>query len=219
MTFSAFFIDGKRAFCYTEYRIDNVRKSVIYGKENAMSDNKALLSQEEIDALVSFLKTKDKVGNEVLDQASIDRLVEILTDAKNEDNTVGGGRFYGNAVLSVEKDIAVQREQCTLLYEKDASNLAHIVCENSVTGMRYEITPECMSQSCLVESSGESWGFAIMPVLFDLAALQLQVRYTAEVFSKVCKDYAKLLYGSEKAELPNVYLPTAARVLDNIGKN
>ena len=47
-----------------------------------MSDNKALLSQDEIDALVSFLKTKDKIGNEVLDQTSIDRLVEILNEAK-----------------------------------------------------------------------------------------------------------------------------------------
>lgn len=181
-----------------------------------MSDNKALLSQSEIDALVSFLKTKDTIGNEVLDQSSIDRLVEILTDAKAEDET--GGRFNANSVLSVEKDIAVQREQCTLFYEKDAQNYAHIVCENSVTGARYEITPECLTQSCFVETLGESWGFAVMPVLFDLAAMQLQVKYTAEVFSKVCGDYAKLLYGNEKIELPNVYLPTAARILDNIGK-
>ena len=89
-----------------------------------MSDNKALLSQSEIDALVSFLKTKEKIGGEVLNQSSIDRLVEILTDAKAEDGA--SGRFYGNAVLSVEKDIAVQREQCTLLYEKDDKNFAHI---------------------------------------------------------------------------------------------
>ncbi len=183
-----------------------------------MSDNKALLSQSEIDALVSFLKTKDKVGNEVLDQSSIDRLVQILTDAKAEDGTGIGGRFYGNSVLSVEKDIAVQREQCTLLYEKDDKNFAHIICENNMTGARYEITPECLEQSCLVETMGESWGYAVMPVLFDLAAMQLQVKYTAEVFAKVCGDYAKLLFGSEKVELPNVYLPTAARILDNIGK-
>ena len=184
-----------------------------------MSDNKALLSQEEIDALVSFLKTKEKIGNEVLDQASIDRLVEILNEAKGAGESVaGGGRFYGNSVLAVEQDIAVQKEQCTLLYEKDDRGHAKIVCENVVTGMRYDITPECLNQSYLVDSTGESWGFAIMPVLFDLAALQLQVRYTADVFSEVCADYAKLLFGDENAELPNMYLPTAARVLDNIGK-
>ncbi len=184
-----------------------------------MSDNKALLSQDEIDALVSFLKTKDKIGNEVLDQASIDRLVEILNEAKPTEGSAGGvGRFYGNSVLSVEKDISVQREQCMLLYEKDTRGYAHIVCENTVTGMRYEITPESLNQSCLVESAGESWGFAIMPVMFDLAALQLQVKYTAEAFSDVCGDYAKLLFGDENAVLPNAYLPTAARVLDNLGK-
>ena len=183
-----------------------------------MSDNKALLSQEEIDALVSFLKKKEKIGNDVLDQTSIDRLVEILNEAKAAEPVAGGGRFYGNSVLSVENDIAVQREQCTLIYEKDGRGYAHIICENTVTGMRYEITPECLNQSCLVDSMGESWGFAVMPVLFDLAALQLQVKYTADVFSKVCGDYAKVLYGTETAELPNVYLPTAARMLDNMGK-
>ncbi len=182
-----------------------------------MTDNKALLSQEEIDALVSFLKKKDKIGNDVLDQSSIDRLVEILNETKANESVAGGGRFYGNAVLSVERDIAVQREQCTLLYEKDGNGYAHIVCENTVTGMRYEITPECLNQSSLVENTGESWGYAIMPVLFDLAAMQLQVKYSADVFSNVCGDYAKVVYGDENAVLPNVYLPTAARVLDNIG--
>ena len=183
-----------------------------------MVDNKTLLSQEEIDALVSFLKRKEKIGNDVLDQASIDRLVEILTGAKSNDDTVAGrGRFYGNTVLSVEKDIAVQREQCTLLYEKDEKNYVHVVCENVVTGARYEITPECLNRSCLVENTGETWGYAIMPVLFDLAAMQLQVKYSAEVFSKVCSDYAGLLFGKPNVELPNVYLPTASRMLEHIG--
>ncbi|MDD5900272.1 MAG: hypothetical protein PUC73_05165 [Lachnospiraceae bacterium] len=184
-----------------------------------MSDNKALLSQEEIDALVGFLKTKDKITNDVLDQGSIDRLVEMLNGARtNDGSNAGKGRFFGNSVLSVEKDIAVQREQCRLLYEKDGDGYAHIVCENFVTGIRYEITPECLNQSCLVESTGEGWGFAIMPVLFDLAAMQLQVKYSGEVFAKVCNDYGKLLFGKEDVELPNAYLPTAARVLDNIVK-
>lgn len=184
-----------------------------------MSDNKALLSQDEIDALVSFLKKKEKVGNEVLDQTSIDRLVEILNEAKaNEEAAAVSGRFYGSSVLSVEQDIAVQKEQCTLLYEKDNKNCAHIICENVVTGMRYEITPECLNQSCLVESAGESWGFAIMPVLFDFAAMQLQVKYSRDVFAKVCADYAEVIYGSADVNLPNVYLPTAARILDNMDK-
>lgn len=183
-----------------------------------MVDNKTLLSQEEIDALVSFLKRKEKIGNDVLDQASIDRLVEILTGAKSSDDpTVGRGRFFGNTVLSVEKDIAVQKEQCTLLYEKDEKNYVHVICENVVTGARYEITPECLNRSCLVENTGETWGYAIMPVLFDLAAMQLQVKYSAEVFSKVCSDYAGLLFGKPNMELPNVYLPTASRMLEHIG--
>ena len=73
-----------------------------------MTDNKALLSQDEIDALVSFLKTKEKIGNEVLDQTSIDRLVEILNEAKASEAAANSGRFNGNSVLLAEKDIAIQ---------------------------------------------------------------------------------------------------------------
>lgn len=183
-----------------------------------MSDNKALLSQDEIDALVSFLKTKDKIGNEVLDQTSIDRLVEILNEAKENEAVMVNGLFYGNSVLSVERDIAVQREQCTLLYEKDDKNYVRIVCANVVTGVRYEITPESLNQSCLAESRGESWGYAVMPALFDLVAMQLQVTYTEDVFSEVCSDYAKLVFGESNANLPGIYLPTAARVPNNMNK-
>lgn len=183
-----------------------------------MADNKALLSQEEIDALVSFLKTKEKIGNEILDQASIDRLVEILTEAKTDESVASSGRFNGSVVLSLEKDIAVQREQCTLLYEKDAAGYAHVVCENYVTGTRYEITPDSLEQSGLIESTGGEWGYGIMPVLFDLVAIKLQVKYSAETFARVCGDYATLLFGSAGATLPNIYLPTAARMLVNMEK-
>jgi len=187
-----------------------------------MAENRALLSQDEIDALVNFLTTKETVGNEVLDQSSIDRLVRVLSDQKlTEDATIyadGKGFFSANSVLSVEKDIAVQREQCTLLYEKDAGGFAHIICANRVTGARYEITPDCLNQKSLVETTGERWGRAVMPLLFDLAAMQLQVKYSAEVFGIVCSDFAQVMFGDEKVQLPNVYLPTAARVLENIGQ-
>ncbi|MDE7298209.1 MAG: hypothetical protein K2N94_05195, partial [Lachnospiraceae bacterium] len=44
-----------------------------------MSDNMALLSQEEIDTLLDFLtQQKSRVGNEVMDQESIDRLISLL---------------------------------------------------------------------------------------------------------------------------------------------
>lgn len=215
------YIDGEVVFWYTlnKYWV-LIQSSVLRGKETGMAENRALLSQDEIDALVSFLTMKESVGNEVLDQQSIDRLVKVLSEQKNETEDAKekeAGRFLGNAVLSVETDIAVQREQCMLLYEKDAQDMAHILCVNRITGVRYEITPECLQQASLVESSEESWGRAVVPVLFDLAAMQLQVKYTAEVFSKVCGDYARIVFGNETAQLPNIYLPTAARVLENIG--
>lgn len=183
--------------------------------------SQALLSQEEIDALVNFLTSNRKVSNEVLDQESIDRLIKILSDSKFLEKPDTGNRaerFDTNSVLLVEKDIALQREQCMLLYEKDEKGDAHIRCVNCVTGVKHEITPECLDQSSLVESTGESWGRAVMPVLFDLVAVQLQVKYTAEIFSKVCADFAEIMYGDAEMRIPNVYLPSAARILENIGK-
>lgn len=186
-----------------------------------MNENKVLLTQKEIDALVDFLTTKEKVGNEVLDQASIDRLIKVLTDSRLMERAgaeVSAEYFFANSVLSIEKDIAVQRKQCTLLYEKDAEGYAHVLCVNRVTGMKYEITPECLNQLNLVESKGEGWGRAVMPFLFDLAAMQLQIKYTAETFAAVCGDFATLMYGDAGIQLPNVYLPSAARLLENIKK-
>ena len=45
-----------------------------------MSENMALLSQNEIDALVKFLLEKQNIKSGVLDQGSIDRLVNVLQD-------------------------------------------------------------------------------------------------------------------------------------------
>lgn len=184
-----------------------------------MNESRTLLSQEEIDALVTFLTSKKKVGNEVLDQESIDRLIQFLSDSRLMEKAgteVSTGHLFANSVLSIEKDIAVQRNQCTLTYEKDEKGYTHILCANRVTGVKYEITPDCLNQPKLVESTGECWGRAVMPLLFDLAAMQLQVKYTAEVFSAVCGDFAELMYGDRDAHLPDVYLPSAARVLENI---
>lgn len=184
-----------------------------------MNESRTLLSQKEIDVLVSFLTTKEKVGNEVLDQASIDRLIKVLTDSRLMERAgaeVSAEYFFANSVLSIEKDIAIQRKQCMLLYEKDAKGYAHVLCANRVSGVKYEITPECLNQLNLVESKGEGWGRAVMPLLFDLAAMQLQVKYTAETFAEVCRDFALLMYGDAGTQLPNVYLPSAARLLENI---
>ena len=47
-----------------------------------MNQNMALLSQTEIDTLLNFLQ-KSKVGEEVMDQSSIDRLINLLqTDSR-----------------------------------------------------------------------------------------------------------------------------------------
>ena len=60
-----------------------------------MADSKALLSQNEIDALVSFLTTQEEsVDKSILSQESIDKLIDMvnhgmdphgLLDDKNED--------------------------------------------------------------------------------------------------------------------------------------
>lgn len=183
-----------------------------------MAENRALLSQNEIDALVNFLTTKETVGNEVLDQSSIDRLVTALSEGRlmqKQEQSDGLGRFSGESALYVEQDIATQTSQCELCYEKDDNGMAHVVCVNRVTGVRYEITPETLNRRTLVQNPEENWGRAVMPVLFDLVAMQLRVRYTTATFSEVCEDFAKVMFGEEKKELPNVYLPTASRVLEN----
>ncbi len=52
-----------------------------------MAESKALLSQSEIDALVSFLSSqKDSIENDVMNQESIDKLIGMLNSGFDLNN-------------------------------------------------------------------------------------------------------------------------------------
>ena len=190
-----------------------------------MSENMALLSQNEIDALVKFLLEKQNVQGSVLDQASIDRLVDVLQDKHlirkmniiNEDSDLSTVTKPVNQLLLLEgeTDPFVQANNYCLLFEQDENGMVQVVCQHVINRKRYAITPECMEQSRFVEEES-SWGRTISPIMFDTLAGMLRVQYTKETFFKVCECFAEVVYGDKNSEIPKIYMPNANKLVKHM---
>lgn len=189
-----------------------------------MSDNFTLLSQNEIDTLLDFLvKQKEKFGNEVMDQASIDRLISLLhTDGENEikfDEVVPETKNDANALLVIGDfgSIAEQQGKCVLDCIRDEkTGYMRIVCRNNENGKEYSITPNCMEQLRYVNGDSSEWGYAVPPLTFDKIAVLLSVKYTKKAFDEVSRSFAKCMYGDEEASIAELYMPTAQQLVKHM---
>jgi len=208
-------------FKYEIYNIGNSR-----GKDGSSfmsKQNMALLSQSEIDTLISFLSTeKDKngVGSEVLSQDSIDKLINIIKSgsvaehkfqmhlpiAMTDDEKIIA--FFSSADDTYSKTAAYE-----LLFEKKGSQV-NICGKNKESGALVPIRP------CdIVEASSadeDSWGKCIMPAVFDQVAGFLHLKYTQDTMDEVCAVFAKVMYGKADAKIPKVYLPTEGSAFRNL---
>ena len=187
-----------------------------------MSENMALLSQEEIDTLIEFIlenSGKGEVG-EVLDQKSIDKLIMLLkAGPKNklrfdaETPYVVGKAFL---VLDGNADAAEQRKNCTLECRINPNNgYAQVVCINKALNKEYILTPTCLESLQYVKDDAE-WGYAVPPLTFDKIASLLDVKYTKAAFDYVCELYAKKMYGDGKHEVSSIYMPSANALIQHL---
>lgn len=190
-----------------------------------MGDDRTLLSQEEVDALLTFIlrNSADVVASEVMDQKSIDKLVKALQGsggdkAAYENQPVTLKSVFASAYpMIVLKDEAnVEKPELLVLeYRKEDSGVK-IFCRHIVTEKTYEITPGMLDGMRYIIDDEATWGNFIPPVTFDRLALILKVRYTRETFTAVCKDFAKALYGNEDTLLPDIYMPMAKCVMEHM---
>lgn len=190
-----------------------------------MSDM-ALLSQNEIDALVKFLLEKQNIkSGVVLDQGSIDRLVNVLQD-KTFIQKMGGvtEEPMQNAttkavaqllLLEGEQDIVAQQANYELIFECDAEGMIQVVCQSRLSAKRHVITPSCLEQSRYIEEES-IWGKTISPIVFDTISGMLHIRYSKETFLRVCDCFAEVVYGNKNAEIPSFYMPNAASLMQHM---
>ena len=185
--------------------------------------NMALLSQNEIDTLISFLsgeKDKSGVGSEVLSQDSIDKLISLIktgnavsdqfkvhlpvSTSENEKIIA----FFKNADKSYSDSAAYE-----LLFEKKRGKIS-VSGKNTQSGALVPIRPCDVADGA--PTSEDNWGACIMPAMFDLIATYFHIKYTKDTMDAVCSVFAKVMFGKEDAVIPAVYLPAKDSAGNNI---
>lgn len=189
--------------------------------EDIMIENKALLSQSEIDTLISFIL--DNAGKategEVLDQISIDKLVAILKAGPANrfrfDSAVPA--VNGTAFIEIEgmTDSAELRKDCLLEAGIDSEGNVVIKCINKKEEKECIITPLCYENMKYINDDSR-WGFAVPPVTFGRLAVLFDLKYSRNSYDCICERFAEIMYGDKKHKIAEIYMPAAEVVVKYI---
>lgn len=179
-----------------------------------MYDNMALLSQEEIDTLLQFLFDQKKdVTGEVMDQASIDKLISILrADQKRSihfDSQLTRLASKSSAIIKLELPNGLAQSSLSLSFEVYGDGYLKAAAVSSDGGASYAITPNCFDKFRYIANDKSEWGRFLPPVTFDSIAGLLNIKYTKDTFDKVCRTFAKNMCNNEESQVPAVFMPSA----------
>lgn len=173
----------------------------------------SLLSQEEIDVLVTFLTAKkSSVNSDVLSQQSIDKLIYLIT---NDRQRIMRDLF--DPLASIDPELLIKlnfrknnEEHCELRYDMDENTgFIKLTAFNPETGAALELTP-----NTLAENDTKDWGTCISPSLFNRLARALSLKYTTETHEKVCANFAKVIYGDPEHPISEIHLPVNNNLLE-----
>lgn len=183
--------------------------------------NLTLLTQVEIDTLISFLvDKKQNIQNEVLSQESIDKLIYLI---QNNDayklrldamNLVEG--FAGKKLLRKSGFYENKEQTGRLVAEiSEETGYLELFALNADTEKRIKITPENFSNLNLEENESQ-WGYVIAPTFFDEIAEAFELKYSKEMLDFVCAAYAEKNYGDRQMQIPSAFLPESKNILSNL---
>jgi hypothetical protein len=197
---------------------NEVYMTVVNERGKFMVDNKALLSQCEVDTLVNFLlEQKNGLQGAVLTQESIDKLVLLLSNEdinllKFDINTNVPGTETDELISNlIQYDKALTYELCCGIN----NNRIELIAINKESKISLRVTPKCLETMSIVNDNS-NWGSCIEPILFDKIASIFHFKYTKATLESVNRLFASKMYGSEDYVLPTIYLPSTASVLQNL---
>ncbi|MEE3392163.1 MAG: hypothetical protein VZR00_01750 [Lachnospiraceae bacterium] len=173
----------------------------------------SLLSQQEIDALVSFLDNKkEEVGSTVMTQDSIDKLIGLIKSSgamptKEFDNTTR--KIVDNILVdsSIREDADDICELTITVNETTNFIELHIIDKN--TGKNSIITPDM-----LFNDGADDWGACIPPVSIAVLASKLDVTMSRDTYDQICNIYAERNFGNKDANIPSFMLPSGKQLAD-----
>lgn len=160
-------------------------------------NNFSLLSQEEIDSLVAYLKGNTRtVESKVLNQESIDKLILMMQTFRGTTTEKKNVRAI-KAVLSGDKTWELQ-----ILVNENTKYMELYATEGS---RQEKITPESFLNGCFLDDDSQ-WGFSISPTIFCNVASLYGIRFTRETYEQVVRQFAKVNYGTLDYTVPAFYL-------------
>lgn len=181
----------------------------------------SLLTQEEIDTLISFLYEKQKdVTSDVLGQNSIDKLIHLMRN--NDINRVRLDTLDAleiHPTYDILKEVNIREdtsEVCELSYTVDESTgFLCLFARNITTKKEFPITPTTLDRMELLNGH-TSWGYSIVPFLFDKIARIFTLKYSRSTYEDICTIYSLKNFGSTDFRLPSIYYPSTKQLLDNL---
>jgi hypothetical protein len=169
--------------------------------------NTALLSQNEIDALVDFLnnnKSSYSLSGDTLSQESINKLIDLVKAIPSLDKNIAINTAAMNASsFFANKD---NTKGYKLNFKTDEHGQINIFAYNPENKDMIAILPKMLSS---VEINGlpETWGICMSPNTFHRIAKLLELSYSDETFKEIIALFAEKMYGSADAVIPAFYLP------------
>lgn len=183
----------------------------------------SLLNQEEIDILIRFLhENKDDLTSSVLSQTSIDKLIQFLSASDINElrlNPLDDPAIKAPANFDLLKELHIREdpsEVCELIFKvNEETKLLELYAKNRTSQKEHPITPTTLDRTEILNGAS-SWGFAIVPALFDRIARIFTLKYTRKTYDDICALYAEKNFGSSTAKLPAMYYPASNFLLDNL---
>lgn len=173
----------------------------------------SLLSQDEIDVLVSFLlDKKNSVDSDVMSQQSIDKLIYLIThDRKQLMNMLDPITGIDSTFLIQKNFRQTEEEVCELRFHIADDGYLNLTAWNPDTEQTLAITPDIFS-----DTDTTDWGKCISPLTLNRIARALSLKYTIQTHEQICKVFASVLYGDEAHPIPALHMPTNTALLDTI---
>lgn len=173
--------------------------------------NFSLLSQEEIDILIKFLKENyDLVESEVLSQESIDKLILMMKGFSRDKHLKSQHEASDvRAVGTVLTGTGVWR----LEFEENNAGFVELYATNDTT--KEIITPKGYSCACFTKDNSQ-WGYAISPNLFLEVAKCYGLKFSKEVYQSVCERFALKNFGDASYDISDFYLANGKDVISKL---
>ena len=181
--------------------------------------NFTLLTQAEIDTLVDFLQEKkDSLGDEVLTQESIDKIIRMVK-TRHTRHFAQNNKFW--AAESEQYLISIgfrknMEELCELKLRKKEDDFVELYIVNHASGKEMVLLPEDFSDPTAKKTVSEGWGYSIIPAFFDQIAEVFALRYTKETYDKVCEIFAEKNFGKKELEIPAAFVCDGTFAIDRL---